>query len=62
MEEKGNIFADKKELEREYSDELKAYFKSYIKYIENFLKNFKLTEKDINIQKVLMTQKHKKFR
>jgi len=49
MEEQGNIFADKEELERECTDELKSYFKSYIKYIENFLKDFKLTEKDINI-------------
>ena len=49
MEEQGNIFADKEELERECTDELKTYFKLYIKYIENFLKDFKLTEKDINI-------------
>ena len=49
MEEQGNIFADKEELERECTDELKTYFKLYIKYIDNFLKDFKLTEKDINI-------------
>jgi hypothetical protein len=49
MEEQGNIFADKEELERECTDDLKTYFKLYIKYIENFLKDFKLPEKDINI-------------
>ena len=49
MEEQGNIFADKEELERECTDELKLYFKSYIKIFEDFMKNFKLEEKDINI-------------
>ena len=48
MEEQGNIFADKEELERECTDELKLYFKSYIKIFEDFMKNFKLEEKDIN--------------
>ena len=49
MEEQGNIFADKEELERECTDELKLYFKSYIKIFEDFMKNFKLEEKDIKI-------------
>ena len=49
MEEQGNIFADKEELERECTDELKMYFKSYIKIFEDFMKNFKLEEKDIKI-------------
>ena len=49
MEEQGNIFADKEELERECTDELKSYFKSYIKIFEDFMKNFKLEEKDIKI-------------
>ena len=49
MEEQGNIFADKEELERECTDELKFYFKSYIKIFEDFMKNFKLEEKDIKI-------------
>ena len=49
MEEQGNIFADKEELERECTDELKLYFKSYIKIVEDFMKNFKLSEKEINI-------------
>ena len=49
MEEQGNIFADKEELERECTDELKLYFKSYIKILEDFMKNFKLEEKDIKI-------------
>jgi hypothetical protein len=49
MEEQGNIFADKEELERECTDELKLYFKSFIKIFEDFMKNFKLEEKDINI-------------
>ena len=47
MEEQGNIFADKEELERECTDELKMYFKTYIKGFEEFMKNFKLDEKDI---------------
>ena len=49
MEEQGNIFADKEELERECTDELKLYFKSYIKIFEDFMKNFKLEEKDMKI-------------
>ena len=49
MEEQGNIFADKEELERECTDELKLYFKSCIKIFEDFMKNFKLEEKDIKI-------------
>ena len=47
MEEQGNIFADKEELERECTDELKMYFKTYIKGFQEFMKNFKLDEKDI---------------
>ena len=49
MEEQGNIFADKEELERDCTDELKIYFKSYIKHIDEFCKNIKLTEKELNI-------------
>jgi len=40
MEEQGNIFADKEELERECTNDLRKYFQTYIKYFENFLKNF----------------------
>ena len=47
MEEQGNILAVKEELERDCTDELKSYFKSYIKSLEEFMKNFKLTEKEI---------------
>ena len=49
MEEQGNIFADKEELERECTNDLRKYFQTYIKYFENFLKNFTITENDMNI-------------
>jgi len=49
MEEQGNIFADKEELERECTNDLRKYFQTYIKYFENFLKNFSITENDMNI-------------
>ena len=49
MEEQGNIFADKEEMERECTDELKRYFKEFIKNIEDFNKNIKIKEEDINI-------------
>ena len=47
MEEQGNIFADKEELERECTNDLRKYFQTYIKYFENFLKNFTITENDM---------------
>ena len=49
MDEQGNIFAVKEELERDCTDELKMYFNSYIKSIEEFMHKFKLTEKEKNI-------------
>ena len=49
MEEQGNIFADKEEMERECTDDLKIYFKTYIKNLEDFNKNIKIKEEDINI-------------
>ena len=49
MEEQGNIFADKEEMERECTDELKSYFKIYIKNIEDFNENIKIKKEDINI-------------
>jgi hypothetical protein len=48
MIEQGNIFADREQQEREGTDELKQYFKDYIKYFENFLKKFKINEEDMN--------------
>lgn len=47
MEEQGNIFADKEELERDCTDELRTFFKSYIKNFNEFFKNFKFPEQDI---------------
>ena len=47
MEEQGNIFADKEELERDCTDELRMFFKSYIKNFNEFFKNFKFPEQDI---------------
>jgi len=49
MIEQGNIFADREEQERECTDDLKKYFKQYISSFENFFKNFKMSEEDINI-------------
>jgi len=49
MIEQGNIFADREEQERECTDDLKKYFKQYISSFENFFKNFKMCEEDINI-------------
>ena len=49
MEEQGNIFADKEELEKDCTEELKIYFKSYIKYIDEFSNNIKMDEKEISI-------------
>ena len=48
MEEQGNIFADKEELEKECTNDLKSYFKEYIEIFGNFMKNFKLSESEIN--------------
>jgi hypothetical protein len=49
MIEQGNIFADREQQERESTDDLKRYFKSYVKCFENFLKNFKINEEDMKI-------------
>ena len=47
MVEQGNIFAVKEELERESTDELKSYFKDYIKILSGFLKKFEINENDM---------------
>lgn len=49
MDQQGNIFAIKEEFERDCTDELKVYFKSYINYLDEFCKNIKMSEKEINI-------------
>ena len=49
MEIQGNIFASEEELERDCTDDLKQYFKNFIKILSNFLKNFNLPQEKIDI-------------
>ena len=49
MEFQGNIFASEEELEKECTDELKLYFKKFIQFLSNFLKNFNLPQEKIDI-------------
>ena len=49
MEFQGNIFASEEELEKECTDELRLYFKKFIQFLSNFLKNFNLPEEKIDI-------------
>ena len=49
MELQVNIFVSEEELERECTNELKSYFKQFIGYLTDFLKDFNLPQdkKDI---------------
>jgi len=49
MEEQGNIFAVKEELERESTDELKTYFQTYIKSLKNFSESFQFSDEELKI-------------
>jgi len=49
MEEQGNIFAVKEELERESTDELKGYFQSYIKGLNEVRSSLQFSEEEIKI-------------
>ena len=49
MEEQGNIFAVKEELERESTDELKTYFQTYIKSLNNLSASFQFSDEELKI-------------
>ena len=49
MEEQGNIFAVKEELERESTDELKSYFQTYIKSLNNLSASFQFSDEELKI-------------
>lgn len=49
MEEQGNIFAVKEELERESTDELKTYFQTYIKSLNSLSASFQFSDEDLKI-------------
>ena len=49
MEEQGNIFAVKEELERDSTDELKTYFQSYIKSLNAVSSSLQFSEEEIKI-------------
>ena len=49
MEEQGNIFAVKEELERESTDELKTYFQTYIKSLNSLSASFQFSDEELKI-------------
>ena len=49
MEEQGNIFAVKEELERESTDELKTYFQTYIKSLNSLSGSFQFSDEELKI-------------
>ena len=49
MEEQGNIFAVKEELERESTDELKSYFQTYIKSLNSLSASFQFSDEELKI-------------
>ena len=49
MEEQGNIFAVKEELERESTDELKSYFQTYIKSLNDLSASFQFSDEELKI-------------
>ena len=49
MEEQGNIFAVKEELERDSTDELKNYFQTYIKSLNNLSASFQFSDEELKI-------------
>lgn len=49
MEVQGNIFASEEELERECTDDLKTYFKSFFDVITNFSNNIKISQDNYQI-------------
>ena len=49
MEEQGNIFAVKEELERDSTDELKTYFQTYIKSLNSLSASFQFSDEELKI-------------
>ena len=49
MEEQGNIFAVKEELERESTDELKSYFQTHIKSLNDLSASFQFSDEELKI-------------
>ena len=49
MEEQGNIFAVKEELERESTDEMKTYFQTYIKSLNSLSASFQFSDEELKI-------------
>ena len=60
MEFQGNIFASEEELERECTDELKNYFKKFIKILQGFFKTFNLSEDKYEIIEKISGEKDNK--